>query len=103
MTEIALTEDKPVGQETVAGRAILLVDHLFVSVASRFVAAENVLSDFCLPLSSSSSEVIEVTVEPLIDSLVDLMIVIADLFGSFALFKGLCLCSSSILISSTDI
>jgi len=46
---------------------------------------------------------VEVNVKPLIDSIMDLEILITDLLWGESLLQGLSFCGSSIFIRSTDI
>lgn len=103
VAEVALTEDEAVGQEALALQAELLIDDLLVSVLIVDALGEDVLGDLGLPLGSGAAEVIEVTVEPLIDALVDGEVVIADLFRSLTLLKGLGLSRCTVLVSTAHI
>lgn len=59
--------DKPISQEKIAILAVAL-SHLFLGNFSiLFNVQENLLSYFGVPLSASSSEVIETNVKPFVD------------------------------------
>lgn len=103
VAEVALTKHEAIGQEAITSRAILLIHYLFVSVPAGLVLAEYILSNLGLPFGSSAAEVIKVAIEPVIDALVDLMVMVADLLWCLPLFKGLSFRSSAIFVSTTDV
>jgi len=64
---------------------------------------EDILGDLSLLRCGSSSKLIEITIEPLVDLSVQSMVVVADLLGSLAFLAGLGFGGRTILVSSTDV
>ena len=61
------------------------------------------MSDLGLPLGGSAAEVIEVAVKPVIDLLVDGVVVVTDLLGGLTLLQGLDLGGSAVLVCPADV
>ena len=77
-----------------------LLDLLLIAETLLLECQEDVLSDFGLCLSACTAEKLRVTLEPLIDFLMDLVILVTDLLWSHALLAGLDLRGSPILVGT---
>lgn len=64
---------------------------------------EDILRDLGLLRSGRASELVEVTVEPLVDLLVEGVVVVTDLLGGLALLAGFGLRGGSVLVGTTNI
>jgi len=103
MAHGALTANEAISQEAFTLEAILLVNHLLEGVSVLVKGIEDVLSNLGLLGSGSSSELVEVTVEPLVDISVDGVVVIANLLRGLAFLHRLSLSGGSIFISSANV
>lgn len=56
-----------------------------------------------MDISAGSSEVVKRNIEPFVNCLVDLMVLITNLFGSGLFSQGLDLAGSAVLISPADV
>ena len=92
-----------IGQEHALLHIVELFNSLLVGVLLGMKLVEDVLSDLGLPLGSSAAKVIEITIEPVIDLSVDLVIVITNLLRGLALFKGFDLGGSTILVGTANV
>ena len=92
-----------VSKEALALRAVELLRFLLCYIAILIACREYMLHDLCLKRRACPSKVIEIDIEPVIDRLMDLMVVIAELTGSHTFLQSSCLACSSVLISSADI
>ena len=78
--------------------AVELVDGFLAAPSVAFEFEEQLLCDLCLLLRGGAAEFVERNVEPFVDALVDLMVLVADLLRSRLLFQGLGLRSRSVFI-----
>ena len=99
----AATFDHTIGQRGVACHTELLVDSILVRASFLVKSHEDILSDLGLFLCGSSTKNVEVAVEPLINLLVDLVVVITDLLRCLTFLACFCLCSSAILVGAANI
>lgn len=99
----ATAADHSVSERGGARFAVLLVDSVLVSVTLFKKVLEDILGDLSLLRRGSSSELIEITIEPLVDLSMQGMVVVADLLGSLAFLAGLGFGGRTILIGSTDV
>lgn len=75
------TLDETVGQEALVLFAIRLLGCLFSEVAVLVQLGEDVLGNLGLLCSGRPAEVVELNLEPVVDLLVDLVVLVAQLFG----------------------
>lgn len=99
----ALATHETISQEALALKTVLLVNNLFESVALCLQFFEDILGDLGLNWCAGTTEVIEITVEPIIDLLVKSVVFITDLLRGHARLLGLSLSGSAVLISTTDV
>lgn len=99
----ALTTHESISQEAFTLLAVLLIDNLFESVALSNDVIENVLSNLSLLGCAGATKTIEITIKPIIDFLVDRMVVITNLLASFAFLHRLGLCGSAVLVSTAHV
>jgi len=99
----ALAANKSIGQKSLTGTAVLLLHDLFVGVSCFLERKEDFLSNLCLLLCRSPSEKISIAVEPLVDLLVDGVVLVANTLWGQAFLNCLCLGGGAILICSADI
>ena len=64
---------------------------------------KNILSDLGLPFCGSASEFVEVAIKPVVNLLVNNMIVVADFLRSLFFFKSLHLSGCSVLIGTANV
>jgi len=102
-TMITSTIYKAVGKETVTCGTELLVSNLLYVLLVLPDIIKDVLSNNLMLRSSGPSEKVKITVKPVIDVLVDLVILITDLLAGYALLLRLILSSSTILISPANV
>lgn len=95
--------NKPVCQEQVAFFAIALGHLLLFDPLLLVDVQKDLLADFTVPLSRSPAEVVKTDVEPFVHLGVDLVVIVANLTGSFLLFESFNLGGSSVLVSPTDV
>jgi len=100
---VAATTHHAVSQWCGASVAILLFKVVLVSVSFSVQVVENILSNISLQCCSGATKFIEVTIEPLIDLGVELMVVVADLLWGLAFLTGLGFRGSSILICTANV
>lgn len=81
----------------------MLIHDLIVGKLISAKVIENILGNGGLLISSSSTEVIKVTIKPLIDLFMNLIVMITDLLGSLSLLESFSLSSSTIFISTTNV
>ncbi len=103
MAHWALTSDESVSQESITLQTELLVNNLLKCFAFGMDAVENVLGDLGLLRCGSAAEVIEIAVKPIIDLLVDLVIIVADFFAGFSFFHCFGFRCSAVLVSAADV
>lgn len=80
-----------------------MINNFFESLILSSDVLKNVLSDHCLLRGACATELIKVAVKPVVDLLVNLVVVITDLLAGFTLHHGLGLSSSAVLICAADV
>lgn len=98
-----LTSDESIGKESVTFKTKLLINNFLKCVALSMQMIENILCDFGLLLSSSPTKMVEVTIKPIVDFSVKLIIMITNLLASLTFFHSFCFSGSSVLISATNV
>ena len=93
--------NESIGQEALAVLALQLLNLFLIRVTLLSKSQENVLSDFSLGLSRCSTEELRVTIKPLVNLLVDVVVLIANLLGRHAFLDGLDLGGSAVLVGTT--
>jgi len=94
--------DEPISEELLTLWTILLLNYLFKGVFGCSQCHEDFLGDFGLNWSRSSSKELSITVEPLINLLMDGMIFLANLCWSQVLLYGFGLSGCAVLVSATN-
>ena len=92
-----------IGKEHILLHIVELLDGLLICEFPVLKLVEDFMSDLGLPISGSAAEVIEVAVEPVIDLLVDGVVVVTDLLGGLTLLQGLDLGGSAVLVCPADV
>lgn len=95
--------DETVGEEAVAVLAEELLDGVGADVAVVVELPEDLLRDLGLLLGRGATEAVERDVEPLVNLLVQLVVLLADFLGSGLLGDSLLLGRRSVLVSSADV
>ena len=89
-------------KEAVAAEALELGYLLLVSVALLLEVDEDVLSDLGMLFGAGSAKQLGVALEPLVNLLVDLVVLVADLLWCHALLDGFDLSGCSVLVCAAD-
>lgn len=92
-----------VSEEQALFHIIKLLDCFLVCKLVSLEFVEYILSDARLPLSGRAAEVVEITVEPVVDLLVYSVVMVTDLLRGLALFDGFDLSCCAILVSTTHV
>lgn len=100
---MAASAHHSVGKGCLASLTVLLLNCVLISVTCLFQVVEDILRDLGLLRSGRASELVEVTVEPLVDLLVEGVVVVTDLLGGLALLAGFGLRGGSVLVGTTNI
>ena len=103
MAHRALAPDISVSEEPLALVTVELVNHLVEGVTIGVEVLEDFLSDLGVDGRGCPSEVVKVDVEPLINLLVDNVVLVADLLRGLAFLLGFGLGRGSVLIGTTDV
>lgn len=96
----ASSTHKSICKELSTNWTVHLVNYFLISISSFFECFEDILCNFCLFRSWSSTKELGVTVEPIIYLLVNFMVFCANLLRRHIFFNSFCLCGCSILIST---
>lgn len=94
---------KPISQKALTLLAVLLIDNFLEGFVLCYYVLKDCLGDLCLLRGAGATESIEVTIEPIVDLLVDLVIVVTDLLTGFTLLHSFGLSGGSILVSTTHV
>ena len=103
MTETALALDITVGQEGVVGRAVGLGGLALLDEAVLPETSKDALDDGGMLVGGSAAEDVELDSKPIVDVLVDGVILGAQCRRIHALGERLCLGRGAVLIRTTDI
>jgi len=98
----ALTTNESVSKESRALKAVLLINDLFKGVALLLEIIEDCLSNFGLFVSTSTAEVIKVNVKPIIDLLVESIVLGTYLFRGLSFLLSFGFGSGTVLVSPTN-
>jgi hypothetical protein len=101
-TQWALSLDKAIGQEGVVCFAVRLNGCLFLQEAVLVEFCEDVLGDFCLLVGGGATENVEANVEPFVDLSVQLVVLVAQLFGCALFLDSLGLGGSSVFVGTAN-
>ena len=80
-----------------------MVNNLFKSLPFSIDIVENILGDFSLLRCCGAAKVIKITVKPVIDLLVDLVVVVAYFLAGFPFLLGFGLSCGTILVSAANV
>src|SRR6056297_3053360 len=94
---------KAIGQKAPAAVTIQLLDSRLADIPVGIHLPKNILYNFSLFRTRCAAEMIKINMKPLINIVVHHKIAVAQLFWAYALFKGLGLCSGTILIATTNV
>lgn len=97
------TFNKSVSKKSTALYAELLIDYFFKRLSSLIDVIKYILSDNCLFWGCRSTEVIEITIKPIVYLFMNSIVVVTNFLTSFTFLLGLSFCRSAILVSTTNI
>jgi hypothetical protein len=95
--------DETVGKETLVVLTVKLGHGLLNQESVVLELHEDILGNNGLLLSRSTSKVVESNIEPLVDTLVKVIVLVAKLTGSASFLKSFGLSCGSVLVSSTNV
>jgi hypothetical protein len=84
-------------------RTELLFHNFLIGVTILMQLEKNILSNHSLLLSSGSTKVIKIAIEPIVNLFMDLIVVITNFFWSFLFLDGFSFSGCSILICTANI
>lgn len=102
-TARAGTLDKAIGQESVVDLAVGLRGDALIEPLVFPELQEDLLDNLGMEVGAGAAEVVEVDLEVVVDLLVQLVELIAQLAGCDALLEGLCLGRSAVLVGAADV
>ena len=97
------TQNVAISKESIAFLAIALIHLILEDATVISCLIEDLLNYLGMPRSACSSKVVEVNVKPLVDAVVDLKVVVADLLRSLSFFECLNLSCCTIFVCAADV
>lgn len=97
------SNDEPICKEEIAMFTVALSHFLLFDKTILLYFQEQTLNDFGMPGGTGPSKVVETDVEPIIDLLVELMVLVTDLLRGFLLLQSFHLSRSPVFVSTTDV